>query len=90
MKPTAPDRYKSRVFATTPCRGLSLSRFDELRHGHALGEAAHRNADVWMSLSAQGKADETAALLAKYNAEFNERLNKVSEARSGKGRNGKF
>jgi hypothetical protein len=43
-----------------------------------------------MSLSAQGKADETAALLAKYNAEFNERLNKVSEARSGKGRNGKF
>jgi hypothetical protein len=30
----------------------------------------------WMSLSAQGEADETAALLAKYNAEFSERLNK--------------
>src|SRR4029453_13774073 len=26
MKPTAPFRTKSRVFATTPCRGLSLSR----------------------------------------------------------------
>ncbi len=26
MKPTAPLRYKFSVFATTPCRGLSLSR----------------------------------------------------------------
>jgi len=26
MKPTAPWRNKSSVFATTPCRGLSLSR----------------------------------------------------------------
>jgi len=26
MKPTAPLRNKSNVFATTPCRGLSLSR----------------------------------------------------------------
>jgi hypothetical protein len=26
MKPTAPRRNKSSVFATTPCRGLSLSR----------------------------------------------------------------
>ncbi len=26
MKPTAPLRYKLSVFATTPCRGLSLSR----------------------------------------------------------------
>ena len=30
----------------------------------------------WMSLSAQGEADETAALLVKYNSEFSERLNK--------------
>jgi hypothetical protein len=26
MKPTAPLRNESSVFATTPCRGLSLSR----------------------------------------------------------------
>jgi len=26
MKPTAPLRYNFNVFATTPCRGLSLSR----------------------------------------------------------------
>jgi hypothetical protein len=26
MKPTAPFRHTSSVFATTPCRGLSLSR----------------------------------------------------------------
>jgi hypothetical protein len=26
MKPTAPDRNAFSVFATTPCRGLSLSR----------------------------------------------------------------
>ena len=26
MKPTAPLRYNFTVFATTPCRGLSLSR----------------------------------------------------------------
>jgi hypothetical protein len=26
MKPTAPLQYKFSVFATTPCRGLSLSR----------------------------------------------------------------
>jgi len=26
MKPTAPWRYNFNVFATTPCRGLSLSR----------------------------------------------------------------
>jgi hypothetical protein len=26
MKPTAPLRDNFRVFATTPCRGLSLSR----------------------------------------------------------------
>jgi len=26
MKPTAPWRYDFSVFATTPCRGLSLSR----------------------------------------------------------------
>jgi hypothetical protein len=26
MKPTAPFRNKFSVFATTPCRGLSLSR----------------------------------------------------------------
>jgi len=26
MKPTAPLRYDFRVFATTPCRGLSFSR----------------------------------------------------------------
>jgi hypothetical protein len=26
MKPTAPLRDAPRVFATTPCRGLSLSR----------------------------------------------------------------
>jgi hypothetical protein len=27
MKPTAPPRTAFRVFATTPCRGLSLSRW---------------------------------------------------------------
>jgi hypothetical protein len=30
MKPTAPPRNMSSVFATTPCRGLSLSRLDEM------------------------------------------------------------
>jgi Family of unknown function (DUF6988) len=33
----------------------------------------------WMSLSAQREADEIAELLAKYSAEFNERLNNLSE-----------
>jgi len=33
----------------------------------------------WMSLSAQREADEIVELLANYSAEFNERLNKISE-----------